>query len=201
MTEDLLTSGLFDKAGAVAFRRGGHFLYESGLHGDTRLALELLFADPERLRLGCTRLATRLKRHAPDVVCGPLVGGALVGQWVAYDLSAAFVVAERQPRTAIGGAHYALAPALRSLLPNRRVIIVDDAINAGAATLACAHEISAWGGRVMAAGSLLARIPDAPALLAEHGIQLDYLVGLRWHVWTADDCPLCQAGVPIEPAT
>jgi hypothetical protein len=44
--------------GLGAFARTGHFAYESGDHGDTWLALDLLLADPRRLRGAAERLGS-----------------------------------------------------------------------------------------------------------------------------------------------
>src|SRR5687768_3251211 len=82
MIDPLRRSGLLAEADIERFCRRGHVAYESGDHGDLWLALGLLFADPRRLRAAAGRLAERLRRYEPEVVCGPLVGGALVGQWV-----------------------------------------------------------------------------------------------------------------------
>jgi orotate phosphoribosyltransferase len=79
------------------FVRTGHFQYESGDHGNTWLTLELLFVDPQWLRRAAERLCERLVQFSADVVCGPLVGGALVAQPVAEILGARFVYADRRP--------------------------------------------------------------------------------------------------------
>jgi orotate phosphoribosyltransferase len=197
MVDALRAWGLLDEEGAARFYRDGHFVYESGDHGDTWLALELLYARPRRLQGVAARLAEKLLPHAPDVVCGPLLGGALVGQWVAHALDARFVFAEPQPRSTDAGPRYAVPEELRPALRGARVAIVDDVINAGAATLACVPAVEDGGGSVVAVASLLFRTPGTLELWAKRGIVVEYLLGVQWNTWTAGDCPLCRAGAPV----
>ena len=201
MIDDLRGAGLIDDAGVDRIWRHGHFAYESGDHGDAWLALGLLFADPRRLRDAAGRLADKLRPYAPDVVCGPLVGGALVGQWVAYDLSADFVYVE--PRSAVAETcqNYRLPPELRPAVRGKRAVVVDDAINAGAAALAAVEEVEAAGGSVVAVAALVLRTPHGLDVWGARGLPIEYLVGLGWNTWPAGECPLCRAGVPIERPT
>jgi orotate phosphoribosyltransferase len=192
LIDELRRWGLLD-AGGAAFCGDGHFLYESGDHGDLWLALELLYAQPRALRRAGAELAERLRSHAPEVVCGPLLGGALLGQWVAYALDVAFVYAEPRP-----GSDYAVPGLLRPSLDGRRVAIVDDAINAGAATLACVPEVRGCGGSVVAVAGLLFRVPGTLETWADLGVAVEYLAGARWNTWPPRDCPLCRAGTPLE---
>ncbi len=199
MTDALRQSGLVADADAARFPRAGHFACESGLHGDTALALGLLVAAPRRLHQAAARLADKLRPHTPDLVCGPLVGGALVGQWVAFELGVPFVYAEPQPATTATARRYAVPPELGPTLRGKRAAIVDDVINAGAATHACAREIETWGGTVVAVGSLIARTPGPVDRWPDHGLPVAHLLGLPWHTWPAADCPLCRARVPVDP--
>src|SRR5947207_1549601 len=52
--------------------RRGHFLLESGHHGDLWLDLELLCLNPESVRRFPAPVPGRLAPSAIDVVCGPL---------------------------------------------------------------------------------------------------------------------------------
>lgn len=192
MTDQLRASGLLDESATAEFCRDGHFVYESGDHGDLWLALDLLYTNPRRLQRAAARLAAQLRPHAPDVICGPLLGGALTGQWVAHELNLTFVYAE--PRT---GGGYAIPQRLRPLLAGKRVAIIDDAINAGAATLPCVRDVEASGGTVAAVGCLLVRKGGLP-MWATLGIEVEYLAGLEWNTWPVVDCPLCRSGVPLE---
>jgi orotate phosphoribosyltransferase len=56
--------------------REGHFLLESGHHGDLWLELDSLFLRPGRLAPLAAELARRLAAHEVDAVCGPMRSGA-----------------------------------------------------------------------------------------------------------------------------
>jgi orotate phosphoribosyltransferase len=198
MNDVLVAAGLLHGTDAPAFFRTGHVRYESGDHGDLWLALDLLFVDPRRLRHVAGRLADKLRPHAPEVVCGPLVGGALLGQWVAHDLGAAFVVAAPEPTTGGAPPAYAVPTVLRTTVRGRRVAIVDDAVNMGAATLGAARAVEASDGQVVAVGALLVRTPGPADAWPGGGLPVESLVGLPWNVWPPDACPLCRAGVPLD---
>jgi len=165
------------------FVRLGHFAYEGGDHGDTWLALDLLFARPRRAQAAAARLAAALAVHRAALVCGPLVGGALLGQLIAAELDAGFVYGEPRPADR-GEVAYIIPPESRRRLAGRTVIVVDDVINAGSATRACIREIEAAGGRVVAAGSLIIR--DATALRELLGLPATVRSARPASRWAAD---------------
>lgn len=80
--------------------RRGHFLLESGHHGDLWLDLETLCLQPQRVQEIAAELADQVSSMNADVVCGPLVEGAFVGILVALQLSLPFVYSERFARAA-----------------------------------------------------------------------------------------------------
>jgi nucleotide-binding universal stress UspA family protein len=114
--------------------RRGHFLLESGHHGNLWLDLDSLFLRPAALLPVARELARRIGGHGVEAVVGPLVGGAFVAQMVAAELDACFALAER--RVDVQGVTYAIPDAFHDHLRGRSVAIVDDAINAGSATRA-----------------------------------------------------------------
>jgi orotate phosphoribosyltransferase len=158
--------------------RKGHFAFESGHHGDTWLDLDLLISQPRRLQALGADLAARLTPFRADVVCGPLDGGAFLAQWVAAALDAAFTY------TRAPGYTLAAIP-----VSGRRVVIVDDAINLGSATLATAEALRAAGGEVVALASALVCQPEGPRVGERLGVPQVYLEDVISRVWTAEECP------------
>src|SRR5277367_6306521 len=75
--------------------RRGHFLLESGHHGDLWLDLESLCLRPKIVEELATELAQRLSSLRVEAVCGPLVEGAFVGLLVAIELDVQFTYSER----------------------------------------------------------------------------------------------------------
>lgn len=201
MNDELQKSGLLDERDASRFARRGHFAYEAGHHGDTLFALELLFTDPERLRRAVARLAVRLRDRRAELVCAPMIGGALVGQCLAAELGIGFVYAERAPERSPSGSRYRIPVEMRRLLDAQRAVVVDDAIDAGSATLACAREVESAGGRVVAVASLIVRESSTVTLTQRFGMQVEALLAIPWNTWPEPDCPLCKAGIEIDSTT
>lgn len=171
----------------------GHVEYESGHHGDVWLDLDPLFLRPRRLQPYLSELARRLAGHRPDVICGPLVGGAFVAQAVAGNLDATCCHSTRRAGT------YELPAALRPAVRGRRVALVDDVVNAGSAVLATAAAVRAAGGVPVCLGALLARAGSAAGVSAAAGTPFEYLAAVPSPLWTAAECPLCTAGIPLDP--
>ena len=116
--------------------RKGHFLLESGHHGDLWLDLESLCLRPQRVQIVAAELAEPLSKLGVDAVCGPLVEGAFVALMVALLLNIHFTYSERFARVAEGRlfpvgypAGYRVPAPLREGLRGRRVAIVNDVID------------------------------------------------------------------------
>ena len=116
--------------------RQGHFLFESGHHGDLWLDLESLFFRPQLVRPQAAALAAQLRGYDIEIVCGPLVEGSFVGLLVALELGVEFVYSERFFRPTQDGlfpAGYRIPEPLRKPIRKKRIAIVNDVINAGSA--------------------------------------------------------------------
>jgi orotate phosphoribosyltransferase len=181
-----VTAGSSDLFDLVPARRG-HFAYESGHHGDLWLDLDTLFLRPRRLLPYVEELASQLALHGLEVVCGPLVGGAFVAHAVASELDVAFCYSSHR------GGSYRIPAAFAPALADRRVAVVDDAINAGSAVLGTAAAIRGLGGRLSVVGALLI-LGETPAVDAP----VEHLAALPNALWTVTDCPLCHAGAPLD---
>jgi orotate phosphoribosyltransferase len=104
-----LERALFDTAAGAAVATRGHFRYESGHHGDLWLDLDALLVDARAVQGWAAALAQQVAACRPEIVCGPLTGGAFVGQALAASMGAAFVFAER--RLLEGRVDYRVRPA------------------------------------------------------------------------------------------
>jgi orotate phosphoribosyltransferase len=171
--------------------RRGHFLLESGHHGDLWLELDRLFERPARLEPFAAELGSRLAAHGIEGVCGPLTGGAFVAQAVAAKLDLAFSWAERTP------AGYRIPEPLRTDLDGQTVAIVDDVVNAASAAGATLEQLRECGARPVALGALvtLGSVPEAFA--EREGLALERLTSLPNVLWEPADCPMCAAGEPL----
>ena len=135
----------------LARPRWGHFDLGTGYHGDLWLDLDALLLRPALLRAPVRWLAARLREHSVDAVCGPLEGGAFLAYAVADLLGVAFL-----PGYRFSGerARYHLA-AVQGGIGGWRVGVVDDAVNAGTAVVACLEELRGRGAVPVAVATLV----------------------------------------------
>jgi orotate phosphoribosyltransferase len=174
----------------------GHFCYESGHHGDLWLDLDALFVDARRTRGWASILAHKVKVCQPEFVCGPLTGGAFVAQLLAAEMGCGFAFAERLV-SEIGAVQYRVPQSLRKTLRDRRVLLVDDVVNAGSALLLTLTDLLDCGSELAGFASLLTLGDAASQIARRYDAPLFALASLEREMWTIEECPLCKAGVPL----
>lgn len=167
--------------------RRGHFVFESGHHGDTWLDLDLLISDPRQARAEADRLAAILRYHPADAVVGPLDGGAFLAQWVAAALDLQFGYATRQ--VVDGEPRYAIPPSID--LRGARVVVVDDAINMGSATAATVRALNDAGAIPVALASVFVCAPSGLAVGQRLGLPQVWLTEVHTRTWPSENCPEC----------
>ena len=181
--------------------RRGHFLLESGHHGDLWLDLESLCLHPERVRAVVSELAAPLAKLSLDAVCGPLVEGAFVGLMTALALGVRFTYSERFARPSQDGlfpAGYRVPQPLRAGLAGQRVAIVNDVINAGSALRGTFADLQACGAGVVGIGALLVLGDAAAAFADDKGVPLFSVATLPNSLWSPAACPLCASGAALQ---
>jgi orotate phosphoribosyltransferase len=181
--------------------RQGHFLLESGHHGDLWLDLERLCLQPRRAQAVSVGLIAPLSELQLDAVCGPLVEGAFVALMVALQLDVQFTYSEKFGRPAAEGffaAGYRVPASLREGLRGKRVAIVDDVINAGSAIRGAFADLEECGANVVAISTLLALGSVAAKFAASKNVPLYNVATFPSNLWTASECPLCESGIPLQ---
>ena len=182
-------------------KREGHFVFESGHHGQVWLDLELLFLRPERVQPLAEALADRLRAYQLGAVCGPLVEGAFVGLMVASSLRLPFSYSEPVRDHDAAGLFPVAYPIPKSLEPKlqgKRVVVVNDVINAGSAVRGTLASLKKCGAQPVAIGTLAVYGGAASELAARHGVALEALASFPSRIWEPNACPLCAKGVPVN---
>ncbi len=181
--------------------RRGHFRLESGHHGELWFDLERLFVRPRELQPLAAELAARLAGLQPEVVCGPLLGGALLAHMIAGELGCEFAFAEPlgiRQGPGLYRAQYRIPAALQEVVRGHRVAVVDDAISAGSSVRATLADLRRCGAMPVALAALLV-LGQAGADFAEsQGLPLESVAQLPHALWRPEECPLCAAGMPLE---
>src|ERR1700733_850724 len=181
--------------------RKGHFLLESGHHGDLWLDLENLCLMPPLVKSLAAQLARSIANLSVDAVCGPLVEGAFVGILVALELNVEFTYSERFARPSESGlfrAGYRIPSSLRPRLRGKRVAIVNDVINAGSAVRGTFEDLEICGATVAAISTLLVLGTAASEYASSKGVALKSLAEMPNNLWTPAQCPLCASGLPLD---
>jgi orotate phosphoribosyltransferase len=141
-------------------------------------------------------LAAKAAASRPEVVCGPLIGGAFVAQLVAAELGIDFTWLERLVKVN-GGADYRIPQGLRARVRGKRILVVDDAVNAGHALRASLRDLDECSGTPVALAALLSLGDAGPELARERGIPWFALGSIERRMWPPGSCPLCDAGVQL----
>ncbi len=180
--------------------RKGHFLLESGHHGELWLDLEMLCLEPGAVKRLAGELATRLEKYRIEVVCGPRVEGAFVGMVVALEMGVKFTYSERVVNREAKGLYpvqYVIPQTLRGELNRKRVAIVNDVINAGSAVRGTLSDLEACGAQCVVIGSLAVLGDWAERFAVEKGIALERLASFENEIWESEECPMCQRGLAL----
>jgi len=175
-----------------------HFVYISGDHGSGWVDKDTIFVDPQRASRLAQLLAAKVRRFDAEILCGPATGGLIVAQWTALALGLPAVFAEHAPsRTSkeLRG-EFGFHRGYDRLLAGKRVMVVDDVVNTGLSIRQTVAAVEAAGGDIVAAGALVHRgNVDATGLGVPEFV---YLMEYDIPDWFAGECPLCQAGVPVN---
>ena len=189
---------LFLRSGAL---RDGHFILKSGRHSGRYLEKFLVLQYPSLgVEIG-RRLADALAPYEPTLVVGPTTGGVLLSFETARQLSEMLgrevrgIFAERLDADAEqgGGPRRALRRGWR-VAPDERVVLVDDILTTGASVLETADAVRAAGAQPLAAAVIVDRSTEPVAA----GFPIHPLGSIEMESWSAESCPLCRKGLPIN---
>jgi orotate phosphoribosyltransferase len=133
-------------------------------------------------------LAEKVRDLSVDVVVGPALGGILVAHELGRALGVRALFAERE------GGKLALRRGF-FIAPGERVLLAEDVVTTGGSTLETAEVVASFGGTVVAAACIVDRRgPGAKDL----PFPLFSLLRLELETYPPEECPLCQAGIPLE---
>lgn len=163
----------------------GHFLLRSGLHSGVYVEKFYLLERPDVLSLFAETLCSKLAGPF-DRVVGPSLGGMLVAYEVASHLGLPASYAEK------GDGEDMVLRRGRSVVPEEKILVVDDVMTTGGSVLKTVAAVQAKGGIVSQIAVLVDRAAEPPS-------GLTYVSALRYVLpaYEAATCPLCSKGLPL----
>jgi orotate phosphoribosyltransferase len=93
---------------------------------------------------------------------------------------------------------YSIPKLMRNRIKGKRVAIVDDIINAGAAIRPTYDELIHLGATPIVLGCLIIKGNLIYSFATEHQVPLEEIIQIENNMWLSQECPLCISKQPIE---
>ena len=165
----------------------GHFLLTSGRHSGNYLQCARVLQYPQYNEALCQELARRFSGEKIEVVVAPAIGGILIAYEVARLLKAKMLFTERE------GEVMTLRRGF-SIEPGSKVLVVEDVITTGGSVHEVIALVERLGGEICGTGVFV----DRSGGKVKFPPRTEALLSLEVLSYLPADCPLCEAGLPIE---
>ena len=190
------TIEIFKKVGAIL--SDGHFVGTSGLHFDTYVNKDFLYPHTKEIFQVCRQIAEKYKDADIEVVVGPALGGIILSQWAANQLSEIYgkeVLAIYTEKSRDGEQIFTRGYG-EYVKNDKRVLIVEDIITTGGSILKTIQAVKNAGGNIVGACAMINKNKDLDKNI--FGIPFESLADLFVTTYKADLCPLCKNNIPIN---
>lgn len=187
-------------ASVGALVTGDHIVYTSGRHGSSYVNKDALYPHTAATSGACIQIAQHFTNADIEVVAGPTVGGVIMAQWTAYHLGELLgrevlaVYAEEEQTDA--GKTRTFRRGYNALVSGRRVLVVEDILTTGGSARTVVRAVEQAGGMVIGVAALCNRGGVTAELLGAP--KLYCLASVPLESWSAEECPLCKSGVPVN---
>lgn len=169
----------------------GHFVLSSGLHSQSYLQCALALQFPADAARYGRAIADKFANDGIATVASPAIGGLVIGYATAAALNVKFMWTERQ------NGEMTLRRGF-TLKPGERILVVEDVITTGGSTRECIAALTAAGGNVVGAASIVDRSNGS----ADVGVPRISLVSLDVPAYQPDVCPMCAQGIAaVKPGS
>lgn len=179
----------FKETGALL---DGHFQLTSGLHSGNYFQCALVLQHPQHAAALCGTIAERFRGAGVDRVIAPAVGGIVVAVETGRLLGKPAIFAERKEGRMILRRGFSLAKG-------ERVLVVEDVVTTGGSVQEVIDLVLEAGAVPVGVGVIVDRSGGRAAFRAA-GAPLPLVACHEQQVvtWTAEACPLCAAGRPVD---
>lgn len=175
-----------------------HFVGTSGRHMPVYVNKDALLAHPLLVEQVTKFLAEQNKDKDIEVVAAPVVGGVILGQWVAYHLSKIKnkeILSVYADKTEDGPLVF--KRGYDDVIKNKKVLIIEDTIATGLSINKMIDAVKKFSGEIVGLSVLVNRMPNE---INEQSLQIPFtsLCEIPVETYSEDTCPLCKSGVPIN---
>jgi orotate phosphoribosyltransferase len=186
---------LMQQVGAVI--TNDHLVYTSGRHGSAYLNKDAIYPHTSVTARLCAGIADHFGDHDVDAVIAPAVGGVILSQWTAHQLS---VVSSREVLGLYADKidnEFVVKRGYDQHIPGRNILVVEDVLTTGGSVKKVIEAVRGLGGNVVGVGVLCNRGGVTPTDLGDVP-EIHALVTVDFASWAETDCPLCAARTPIN---
>lgn len=187
---------ILEQTGAIF--TNDHFVYTSGKHGKTYINKDAIYPHSIASSEIGKIFAEKYKNTDIDVVASPALGAIILSQWTAYHLSKLIgkeifgIYTEKTPDN-----NQILTRGYDKLVQGKKVLIIEDIVTTGGSIKKVVKTITEAGGTIVGACAIVNKDPehiDTKSI----GVPFDYLTIVDTAVFDPEDCPMCQARIPIN---
>lgn len=180
----------------------GHFALKSGRHSGVYVNKDEVYTNPSTIGILACDLGHPFIEDDVEAVVGPAIGGVILAHGTAKFLN----LDKKLERGDVGlarslfadkdGDRFIIKRGYDVYIRGRRVLLVEDIMTSGGSIRATADAVRRVGGEVVG----VAAICNRGKVTAESlGVpKLVSLVEMDLVTWTADECPLCEQGIPVN---
>jgi len=191
-----VTLGILQKAGAIFLH--DHFVYTSGKHGSTYVNKDAIYPHTFLANDIGKLFAQKYKDTNIDVIVAPALGGIILSQWTAYNLSLLTgreilgIYTEKTPEhDQIFTRGYDL------LVSSKNVLVIEDITTTGVSVRKVIATVKKAGGTVISACAMVNK--NIHEVTTESiGVPFEYLTTFGTTLYEPNECPLCKKQIPIN---
>lgn len=167
----------------------GHFLLSSGKHSNKYCQCAKLLQYPDKAKQVLATVTEQLKNVDFDIVVGPAMGGIIVAYELGRQCGKPAIFTEREN---------GLMTLRRGfeIIPGQKIIITEDVVTTGKSSMETVKVLEEAGGKVVGIACIVDRGSSSLPFPLYSAVKLNI------ESWDAENCPLCQKGIPyIKPGS
>ena len=190
---------MFVDAGAIV--RDSHFVYSSGRHSSVYINKDALYLHTNVISTLCQLMAQPYNTDEDDVVVGPVLGGIVLSQWVAYYLNSSRTSGETLALYAEKEGdgpdkQFRFRRGYDRYIPGKNVLVVEDVLTTGGSARQVIELVRMHGGNVVGLSALCNRGDVQPGDIGN--VPISTLIAVTLKTFTEAECPFCQQQIPIN---